>query len=457
MEEEKIKKASYFQEINLNEVVKKEIKINIDFDLDKTLDFIVEDIYKKYGFEGIAIFLLTKDKKNLKVFKFFIKENFLSKEAIRELLNMELPIDSPEGGMAAWVMHNKTHFFAKTIEPERLTVPLMIRIYELTKLKSNLFFPLEVYGEMLGIITFPSYTKVLDVSEDEIEEMKDYVRYISIAVSSSFLYQELRDAHLELADAYYELKTTKKLLDAKNRIMDNELEIARQIQMNLLPKSKPKTNKIDIGIIYQPLDRVGGDFYDFININRYEYGFFISDVSGHGVPAAFITSMIKMALSDLQFKKFEPNHAFAYLNEKIIGNTNLNFLTASYLIINFKEYKISYANAAHPPSFIVRENEELLELKTKGKIIGVFENIQFSASEIQIKPNDKIIMYTDGLVETVNKNNEMFGTDRLYKAAKNNYNLDINEFISKIYDELFDFKGTEVFKDDVAIIGIEVK
>ncbi len=200
------------------------------------------------------------------------------------------------------------------------------------------------------------------------------------------------------------------------------------------------------------MEAVGGDFFDFYKISKFQ-GIFICDVSGHGLTAAFITSIVKTLLETAGDKKISPGFLLDHLNRLLIGLSDDKHLTAFNCLYNPVTKKIRYSNAGHNPPLHISDGV-IKKLKTTGTLIGCFDNVEYNEEDISLKKDDKIIFYTDGLVEA--KNNEEFFKDRALKFIEENYQMDIVQLLEELNSELKKFMGTKPFDDDVCIIGMEV-
>ncbi len=245
-------------------------------------------------------------------------------------------------------------------------------------------------------------------------------------------------------------------INRQTRRLKEELKVARQIQQKLIPKRMPKTEKLEFSAIYAPAEEVSGDFYDFVEYREPElYGIFISDVSGHGAPAALIASMIKTLLDTAGENKTSPQLLLSYINDNLVGKTSGNFLTAFYAIYNSKTKKLLYSKASHTHPIILRKNE-LFELDAKGKFLGVFEDLLFEEKEVTLEKGDKLFFYTDGLTEAVNPNGAEYH-ERFYEILKDKFYKPIYQLVEAVYNDLLIFCETNQFEDDVCIVGMEVK
>ena len=264
-------------------------------------------------------------------------------------------------------------------------------------------------------------------------------------------------------ELYVRLNT---LLSLKNAIkvhdklqsIEQELELARKIQSSLLPKDMPIINGIEINAIYKPMKEVGGDFYDFYVEDENNFGVLMADISGHGVPAAIISSTVKLAFTIQKENMKSPDKILNLMNKCMLGNIGEEYMTASYLYFNMIEKKLYHSSAAHPPIYIWKEKEkQIIESKPTGKIIGYYEDIKINVEDVSISSGDKIIIYTDGVTECFDPNDEMFDDTRLKEFIVKHHTDNCRDFSNLLLEELKNWsKKNYEFEDDVSIVIIDV-
>jgi len=186
--------------------------------------------------------------------------------------------------------------------------------------------------------------------------------------------------------------------------LHEELASAACIQREYMPKSVPKIDGIDIGVVYRPASYVSGDIYDIIELDEDHTGFFLADAVGHGVPAALMTMVITQGLRKIDGKGehariVQPGEALRRLNNTMTEHAGeqARFATAVYAIHNKRTNEITIAGAGHPPSLLVRsESGEVEHLESDGPLLGVFSDVEFGQETITMRPGDVFIMYSDG-------------------------------------------------------------
>jgi sigma-B regulation protein RsbU (phosphoserine phosphatase) len=255
----------------------------------------------------------------------------------------------------------------------------------------------------------------------------------------------LREAHAQIAKQLVEINT--------------ELEMARQIQLSILPSTTPKINGMEIVARYIPMTSVAGDFYDFIVQDDRHLGILIADVSGHGLPAALIASMLQVALTAQTSHVSEPGKVLAGLNRALCGKFQQNFVTAAYVYLDLEKNVLKYAGAGHPPVLIWRKSagtaSQLLE---NGLVLGQFDDATYDSIEIPIEVGDRFVLYTDGIPETFSPDGEEFGTDRFLRFVDANTRLDAGPFADALLLELarwLDRPPGEGHKDDISLLVVD--
>jgi len=257
---------------------------------------------------------------------------------------------------------------------------------------------------------------------------------------------------------------TRQIIDEKNEIIDRtnqtllmELELAEKVQNNLIPRDCPFIEGVKFHFIFQPMRSIGGDFFDFLRFkNNNLTGIFICDVSGHGVHAALIASMVKTLIETAGLTRLKPGDMLAYINRNIRGMIPGNFLTAFYGIYDSLEHTLTYARGGHPYPILLKKDGTLSELKSRGIMVGVFPHRQFEEKIVHLEKGDKVVFYTDGLTETRDSNNNMF-LEEFESIISQLSNSNVQGFINTLYDALNDHRGNVEFEDDICIIGMEVE
>ncbi len=240
--------------------------------------------------------------------------------------------------------------------------------------------------------------------------------------------------------------------------LQQELATARQIQFSILPHESPATKHMAIATRYLPMTEVAGDFFDFAEIDAQRCGFLIADVSGHGVPAALIAAMVKVAFKTQAACWESPAQVLTGMNEILGHRRDGQFVTAGYAFIDTTTGKLRYAGAGHPPLYIVSGGDEVQELSPEGLMLGPFPEARFVEAKRDLAPGDRILMYTDGMVEAFNRQDEEFGEERLKRLLCAGTGLSAEEMADRLLLEIKDWAGIgegDTLEDDLTLIIID--
>jgi len=194
----------------------------------------------------------------------------------------------------------------------------------------------------------------------------------------------------------------------------SELATARKIQMAALPRANPDLAGLEVAAVYTPASDVAGDFYDFLELENRCLGVFIADVSGHGVPAALVASMLKIALATQSEKASSPARILSALNALFCGRLERQFITAAYVHIDPAAGTLVAASAGHPPPILRHDGDGASEeIIAAGVVLGRFRDAHYDEVTRPFAAGDTLVLYTDGVTETVNRSGEMWGDERL--------------------------------------------
>lgn len=267
-----------------------------------------------------------------------------------------------------------------------------------------------------------------------------------------FLSEKFNEMVVNLKKAYKEKESLAALR--------HELNVAKKIQTSILPKSIPNLQNLDIAVNYYPMTQVGGDYYDFHVVDKKKIGIFIADVSGHGIPAAIIASMLKIAFSIQSAFADDPARLLSRINKSMLHNVGTNFITASYIYLDLENYTMTHAKAGHPSIYIhSSETDEVKEFNQKGKILGLFPEINSETVEISIQKGDRIVLYTDGIIEARNSNEEMFGEELLIGYIRKHNLMKPADFAKLVMNDVKSWIGNTIsnHNDDVTLMVIDIK
>jgi len=213
--------------------------------------------------------------------------------------------------------------------------------------------------------------------------------------------------------------------------IQQELELARRIQLSILPASFPESQSFRVAAKYVPMTSVAGDLYDFLVADDRQAGLLIADVSGHGVPAALIASMVKMAATAQREHAAHPAALLEGMNAALCGNTRGQYVTAAYVYLDAQSNALHYSAAGHPAMLLLRDGS-VTEITENGMLLAAVNGASYETRSLPLNPGDRLLLYTDGLVEARNADGRLFGEQSLSAEFKTSSNLSPTEAVDHI-------------------------
>jgi PAS domain S-box-containing protein len=269
-----------------------------------------------------------------------------------------------------------------------------------------------------------------------------------------------------------ELSRSREDLRAKNLIMEENLRMAREIQLTMLPQQypvfpgnvPPEQSAFQFVHRYQAAEAVSGDFFSVSALSDTEAAVFICDVTGHGIRAALVTAMIRALAEELKPLAREPGNFLRKLNSdlcsilKSAGSPMLT--TAFYLVADWKTGKLRFANAGHPKPLLLHRStgriEPLAHASSRGEpALGLFDNPSYQTSEVTIAPGDFVMLFTDGLYEVQGLNEELYSQERLMLDVQNLLQKPAAQMFDELLEAIRAFSVDHEFDDDVCLVGME--
>lgn len=291
--------------------------------------------------------------------------------------------------------------------------------------------PLVVKDKQLGVIyIIEDKLKMIDLDEETISAL---VIQVAIAINNAQIYSELL---------------------IKERI-SNELDVAARIQKKILPADINEIFGLEIAQYFEPAKEIGGDYYDYTILDNDIFSITIADVSGKGVPAAFLMALCRSVLKTITLTgDFATNENLNELNKIIYPDiTEDMFITMIHSKYDKETKTLYYSNAGHNPLVVYRAKTDSIELHTvKGVAVGFLENYNYRQGQIQLDKGDIIVLYTDGITEAENENKEMFGLERLKEVVYKNKNKSPQDLKDEILEGINKFREDYEQTDDLTFV-----
>jgi sigma-B regulation protein RsbU (phosphoserine phosphatase) len=257
------------------------------------------------------------------------------------------------------------------------------------------------------------------------------------------------------------------LLEKQNRL-EEDLAAAAEIQQSLIPASSPEVENCCFAYRFIPSDLSGGDIFNVHRLDEEHVAIYIVDVSGHGVPAAMVTVSVAQSLQPhgrTILKEHQPGHPYYRLASPVEVLNKLDqqypmerfdkYFTTVYMVLNTRTGELQYSNAAHPLPILLRNSGQIELLEAGGPIIGMGNMVPFEPGECTLKPGDRLYLYTDGISEFANHNDEFFDEDRMYVELIRHRNRSLDESCEKLLQALQEFAGGRKAQDDISLLALE--
>ncbi|MFQ5675521.1 MAG: SpoIIE family protein phosphatase, partial [bacterium] len=286
------------------------------------------------------------------------------------------------------------------------------------------------------------------------EEIED-----EIDIESSGEIGEIAKAFTDITHKFRE--SQKNLADQER--LQKEMQVAQEIQQTLLPMEFPKLEGYQLSAYYEAAKEVGGDYYDFVEVDQDTLGIAVADVSGKGVPGSLVMAMIRQTLRTEARGLKDAAEVLSRVNSFVINDIRKGmFVTVFYLIIDSKKRSLNYASAGHNPMILYRPTtKQTYYLNPKGFPIGVklpqedfFKNY-IESDTIKLAKDDILLLYTDGITEAMNSKRELFSEERLQKVLHDYGDLDAESFVEKLKDSIYSFTEGNPQYDDITLVAIK--
>lgn len=388
-------------------------------ELEQVIDLIVLKCVKHFNVEQGAVMMLDDEDLD-KPFQTMVRQSDSRKEVIPYHLGVQI---------SGWMLKNQKPLLVNDFQHDK-----RFTSWPDDAVRSLLCVPLRLQGKMIGLLNI--FNK-----QDEAGFTEDDQRLLSIIAAQST--QVIENARL-----YEEEQALIR--------MEEDLRVAYEIQVNLLPKSNPDIPGYDIAGLSIPAKEVGGDYYDFIPINEQRLAFCLGDISGKGIPASLLMSNLQATLRSQTMFGHNCSGCLERSNKLLFRSTDLQkFATLFYGILDTEHHHIEYTKAGHNPPFLFSGDMKYRQLNVGGTILGFREDATFAEETVQIQPGDTLVVYSDGITEAMDKEEEQYEEERLLAIIQENYSLTSKELINAIVQSVREFAGDQDQSDDMTLLVIK--
>ena len=323
----------------------------------------------------------------------------------------------------------------------------------------SIFMEILIFAALFTLIYFLIKKVIIDnlrKINGTLAEITDGNLNVTVDVRTNEEFASLSD------DINQTVSTLKRYIAEAAARIDKELEFAKEIQYSALPSVfPPYPNRKDFEIYAQMIaaKEVGGDFYDFYMLGDSTLAFMIADVSGKGIPAAMFMMQAKTIIKDLAESGLELPEVFATANKKLCENNDAGmFVTAWMGILDLKTGLLKFVNAGHNPPLVRQADGEFVYLKARsGMVLAGMDGIKYRQNELQLTPGDQIFLYTDGVTEATDKNNQLYGEERLLETVNRNIVMDTRKLCEAVKSDVDQFVGEAPQFDDITMLSVEIQ
>jgi len=303
-------------------------------------------------------------------------------------------------------------------------------------IKSVIATPLKIQDNIMGVLAVLNKAIGTTHTESDLSLIQTLADQAAITIRQFEMYKEI----------------------VEKKQAERDISIANEIQMSLLPRKFPSTDKFDMYGFSIPAKGVGGDYFDYMKFGPNKVGIVIADVSGKGVPAALIMVMIRSITRTIASLSKDANMVLSQLNNSLSGDiVEDRYATAFYCALDAEKRILNYSNAGHGPLLLFRSKTKEFELlDTEGMPVGIMPNVEYGQDFIILDKGDIGVLYTDGITEAMNETHDLFGMDRLQNAIYKNHESTTKEIADAVLADVNEFVGTAPQHDDETMIIFKV-
>ena len=391
------------------------------WELEEVVDLIVRKCVKYLHVEQGAVMLLEEENAD-KPFQTMVRRIDDSQSKVPYHFGVQL---------SGWMLKNKEPLLVNDFQnDERFQLSGEVDF----PIHSLLSVPLQVKGKMIGLLNVFNKRMKGDFTEDD-------QRILSIIAAQSA--QVLEHARL-----YKQEKQLRKL--------EEDLRVARDIQEKLLPKEDPHVEGYDIAGYSLPAKEVGGDYYDFIEIDDSRLALCLGDISGKGIPASLLMANLQATLRGQAVSCASCAECLKKSNRFLYHSTNIQkFATLFYAVLDTKNDQLCYSRAGHPPPVFLKSDNSMKKLNAGGMVLGFQEEVNYNQESIELEKGDLFVIYSDGVTEAGDPAEESFDEWRLEDIIKKNRDKSSRELIVSIIGAIESFSGQKIQRDDMTLLVVK--
>jgi phosphoserine phosphatase RsbU/P len=396
-------------------------KISRSLDLQEVLHLVMDTLDSLIPYDAAGIFLVEcvdKDSVSAGAEPCNFKAEAVRGYDVEELYDLHLKLGE---GFLGSVALTGTPIISNDVRHD----PVYVNARDRTR--SEMVAPIISNDEVIGCFDLES-DQLNAYSNDDLEVLMLLAAQVAIIIEKVMLHEQL----------------------IEKKRLQGQLEVARQVQLELLPPEDPALPGFDISAYNFPTEEVSGDYYDWVRIYEDQIGIVIADVSGKGVPAAILMAFLRASLRAASHIGYATHISMAKVNYLLWESIERNqFVTGIYGILDASNRTLSYSNAGHNPPLLIKASGETSFLDRGEQPLGMFRETRYHEYHLVFEPGDVLVLYTDGLTEAESPSGEEFGRDRLVEAVKLSVDKPAREMIASIQMAVLEWTASAGATDDV--------
>ena len=404
-------------------------KVRDTLDLDEILEQLLDSVNVVLEYDAAGIFVLNQD---------LVHHRYESPRGmIAGISRRGFDPGPPEEddmlmhgqGITGYVIHNRKSL----VVPDVRLDPRYVQGRAATL--SEIAVPVILNDRAIGALNLES-DRIAAYATEDIEVLQFFADAAAISIEKAMLHKQLLEQEL----------------------VGKQLETAKKVQTNLLPRKPPNLPGYDIAGVCLPADEIGGDYFDYIPLSPDRVGLAVADVSGHGIPSALVMTAFRALLRTKARGVYAPANTASAINRLLPEFTGDNhFVTVLYAILEVPSGDLRYISCGHPPPLLLRADGSLDKLDQKNMALGILQNFHYCDELIKINAGDTLILYTDGVVDIENQQGEAFGILRLIQLIRENQQLTATDMIGKVIEVTREYSDYRDNSDDLTLVILRRK
>ncbi len=399
-------------------------KVRDTLDLDEIMDQLLDSVKTVLDYDAAGIFVLNQDlihgrhESQLGMIAGIARRGFDPNPPMGDDMLMH------GRGISGYVIHH----CKSVVVPDVRLDPRYVIGRKATL--SEIAVPIIRKNRAIGALNLES-DRLSAYTADDIEVLQFFGDAASISIEKAMLHKQLMEQML----------------------VGRQLETAREVQAKLLPGQSPELIGYDICGSCIPTDEIGGDYFDYIPLSDDRLGLAVADVSGHGIPSALVMTAFRALLRTEARRLVQPADIASRINQLLPEFTGeKHYVTLLYAELDAPTGNLTYITCGHPLPLLIHANGDVEQFTNHNPALGIFQNVAYNDENINLAPGDILVLFTDGVVELMDQNDQTFGMQRLVEVIRENLQLNASELIYKIIRRTADFSKYYGFLDDFTLV-----